>query len=138
MNSQGKNNMDDKIVFDFVDAINKHNIEDIYSLMSEDHKFIDAHGNEVSGKDKMKAGWSGYFQWFPDYKIEITDILSYSGSIAAFGFASGTFKGIKAEKNENYWRLPAAWKILLGKNKIKLWQVYADTKIPLDIINKNK
>src|ERR1700684_4126079 len=76
INSQGKSNMDENIVNDFVNAINEHNVDKIYSLMTEDHKFIDAHGNEVTGKDKMRAGWAGYFQWFPDYKIEITDIFS--------------------------------------------------------------
>ncbi|HEX4375412.1 MAG TPA: nuclear transport factor 2 family protein [Puia sp.] len=137
-NSLNKNAMNKKIVYDFVDAINEHNVEKIYSLMTDDHKFIDAHGNEVSGKDKMKAGWTGYFQWFPDYKIEITDIFFNGDTLAAFGFASGTFKGIKTEKDENYWRLPASWKIIVENNKIKLWQVYADTKIPFDIIGKNK
>jgi ketosteroid isomerase-like protein len=138
MDPYNKSNMDKKIVYDFVNAINEHNVDTIYSLMTDDHKFVDAHGNEVSGKDKMKAGWTGYFQWFPDYKIEITDIFSQSDTLAAFGFASGTFKGIKTDKNENYWRLPASWKIILSNNKIKLWQVYADTKIPFDIIGKNK
>ena len=103
--------------------------------MADDHKFIDAHGNEIIGKDKMKAGWAGYFQWFPDYKIEITEILSNDAMIAAFGYAGGTFKGAG---NENYWRLPASWKIIVSDDKIKLWQVYADTKIPFDIISKNK
>ncbi|HEY4875603.1 MAG TPA: nuclear transport factor 2 family protein [Puia sp.] len=138
MNSSDKINKDKKIVYDFVNAINEHNVDKICLLMTYDHTFIDAHGNEMSGKDKMKVGWAGYFRWFPDYKIEITDIFSNGDTLAAFGFTSGTFKGIKTEKNENYWRLPASWKILLSNNKIKLWQVYADTKIPFDIIDKNK
>jgi len=129
--------MNKKTVYDFVDAINQHDIDKIYSLLTADHKFIDAHGNEVVGKDKMKAGWVGYFQWFPDYKIEIKDIFENGNTIAAFGFASGTFKGLKSDKNENYWRLPASWKAIVENNKIKLWQVYADTKIPFDIIDKN-
>ena len=130
--------MDKNAFWGFVDAINGHNADKLYSLMTDDHTFIDAHGNEVSGKDKMKAGWTGYFQWFPDYKIEITDIFSNGETIAGFGFASGTYKGIKSDKDENYWRLPAAWKALVSDNKIKLWQVYADTKIPFDYIDKNK
>ncbi|MBD0365328.1 MAG: nuclear transport factor 2 family protein, partial [Flavisolibacter sp.] len=59
--------MTEQIVLDFANTINRHDIEKIYSLMTGDHKFVDAHGNEVIGKDKMKAGWTGYFQWFPDY-----------------------------------------------------------------------
>jgi ketosteroid isomerase-like protein len=127
-----------KAFYGFIKAINDHDIEKIYLLMTDDHKFIDAHGNEIRDKDKMKAGWTIYFQWFPDYKIEITDILASGDIVAAFGFASGTFKGIRTNSNENYWRLPASWKVVVSKNKIKLWQVYADTKIPFDIVDKNK
>jgi predicted ester cyclase len=130
--------MDMKIFYEFVKAINAQDVEKIYSLMTDDHEFIDAHGNEIKDKDKMKAGWTGYFQWFPDYKIEITDILTSDDTLAAFGFASGTYKGIITAKNENYWRLPASWKVTVSQNKIKLRQVYADTKIPFDIIGKNK
>src|SRR5450432_3226611 len=129
--------MDMKIFYEFVNAINAQDVEKIYSLMADDHEFIDAHGNEIKDKDKMKAGWTGYFQWFPDYKIEITDILTSDDTLAAFGFASGTYKGIITAKNENYWRLPASWKVTVSQNKIKLRQVYADTKIPFDIIGKN-
>jgi len=107
-------------------------------LMADDHTFIDPHGNQVVGKDKMKPGWAGYFQWFPDYTIEILDVFENDGQLAAFGFAGGTFKGIKTGSNENYWRLPAAWKIIAENGKIKLWQVYADTKIQLDMINKDR
>ena len=127
-----------KTVYDFANAISEHSVDKIYSLMTDDHKFIDAHGNEIVGKDKMKAGWTGYFQWFPDYKIEITDIFANGDTLAAFGFASGTFKGKQTDNKENYWRLPASWKVIVENNKIKLWQVYADTKIPFEIIEKNK
>jgi ketosteroid isomerase-like protein len=130
--------MNKQPVYDFAKAIGEHDIDKICSLMTVDHKFVDAHGNEVIGKEKMKAGWKGYLQLFPDYKIEIAEILANDETIAAFGFASGTYKGKTTDNNENYWRLPASWKAIVSDNKIKLWQVYADTKIPFDIIDKNK
>jgi len=43
--------------------------------MSDDHTFIDAHGNQASGREKMIVGWRAYFEWFPDYFIEITDVF---------------------------------------------------------------
>jgi ketosteroid isomerase-like protein len=42
------------------------------ALMSEDHTFIDANGNEVIGRETMKAGWRGYFEWFSNYEIEVS------------------------------------------------------------------
>lgn len=130
--------MDKKIITAFAGAINEHSIDKIYSLMTDDHKFIDAHGKEIVGKDTMKTNWMSYFEWFPDYKIEITDIFANDDTLAAFGFASGTFKRKQTDNKENHWLLPAAWKVIVENNKIKLWQVYTDTKIPFDIIEKNK
>ena len=130
--------MNKKVFDDFVDAINEHNVEKLYPLMTEDHKFIDSYGNEVSGKDKMRSGWIEYFHWFPDYNIEITDLFIENNTIAAFGFAGGSFQGGKYNYLENYFRIPAAWKVTIENDKIKLWQVYADTKKQLDIIERNK
>jgi ketosteroid isomerase-like protein len=130
--------MEKQTLENFVKAINEHDVDRIYSLMTDDHKFIDAHGNEVIGKEKMKAGWTGYFQWFPDYKIEITDVFANDDTLAVLVLASGTFKSIKADKNVNHWKLPASWKVVVTDNKVRVWQVYTDTKIPFDIIGKNK
>ncbi len=120
-------------VYDFIDAINQHDVYRIYSLMAEDFKFIDAYGGEETGKDHMKKSWIGYFKWFPDYKIEIVDIFTNENMYAILGFASGTY-----QNTESHWRLPAAWKAIVCDREIKLWQVYCDSKIPFEIIEKNK
>jgi len=129
--------MSRQTVLNFVEAINEHNVEKICSLMTDDHKFIDSQGIAVVGKVKMRAGWTGYFQLFPDYKIEVTDIFIREDTIAAFGFAGGTFKGLREQKG-NSWRLPASWKAVVKNEKIQLWQVYADAKIPYDIISRSQ
>ena len=108
-----------QVVYDFADAINSHNIVQIAGLMTDDHTFIDAHGNQVTGKDTMKGGWGMYFQWFPDYEIEIEEIYVNGDSIAAFGFASGTYKSKKTPESKTYWHLPAAWKAVVEKGKIQ-------------------
>jgi uncharacterized protein (TIGR02246 family) len=130
--------MNKETIYQFVRAINQRDVEAIYLLMTEDHCFIDAHGNEVAGRDKMKMGWKGYFQWFPDYQIEITEIFGEGDMYVAVGFAEGTFSAAGAASKENHWRLPAAWRAVVSGDRIRVWQVYADTKIPLDIINRKK
>jgi len=121
--------MNKKVFYTFVDAINQHAIG-IYSLLTDDHKFIDAQGNEITGKDKMKIAWQGYFELFPDYKIEVIDVFESVNVIGAFGSASGSFKN---DKKNQFLKLP--WKAIIENDKVKLWQVYADTKIPYDIIS---
>lgn len=118
--------MNQQVFDEFVSAINQHDPDKIYDLMSDDHQFIDAQGNSVTGRDKMKAGWIGYFQLFPDYKIGVNEIFFNANTIAAFSFAEASFKGSR------HWQLPAAWKAEVENDKLKLWQVYADTKIPFE------
>jgi hypothetical protein len=117
----------------FIDRINAHDADGLGALMSDDHTFIDAHGNQVNGREKMIPGWHGYFGWFPDYFIEITDVFEEGAQLALFGFAGGSFHGQPTES----WRLPAAWKASVKDSRVTLWQVFADTKIPFEIIERN-
>src|SRR2546423_1269456 len=63
-------------VLAFIRSINARDADGLGDLMSDDHRFIDALGNEVVGKEKMILGWRGYFEWFPDYWIEINEVFA--------------------------------------------------------------
>jgi len=117
----------------FIDRIKAHDLDGLAALMGDDHIFIDAHGNQVSGREKMIAGWRAYFEWFPDYDIEITDVFEDGDKLALFGFASGSYEGEQTES----WRLPAAWKAIVKDGRVTLWQVFADTKIPFETIKRD-
>jgi ketosteroid isomerase-like protein len=130
--------MNTKSTLEFVDAINKADIDKICSLMTVDHVFIDSQDNRATGKENMKKAWAEYFKMFPDYKIEIENILENDSLVCLFGYASGTYRNLQNENNSNHWRIPAAWKAIVRNNQIKQWQVYADNIIVMDIINRNK
>jgi len=55
------------------------------------------------------------------------------------GYASITYKlnDVKIDTH-NYWKIHSSWKVDLAHKKIKLWQVYADNSIVLEIMHKNK
>lgn len=131
--------MDLKIVQDFIDSINTANVDRLYDLMSIDHEFIDSRGNSMVGNHNLKMAWIGYFNLFLDYKIEVTDILQNDSIIVLLGYSSGTFK-LNNQNNDinNYWKVPASWKAKVVNEKIKLWQVYADNSLAIEILNKNK
>ena len=122
----------------FIDGINAHDVDRLGELMADDHTFIDAHGNQVVGKEKMIPGWRGYFDWFPDYYVKVTDVFEREGPddgqrFAMLGIAGGSFKG----KPDANWELPAAWKVIVKDNRVTLWQVFADTKIPFEIMERS-
>ena len=115
-----------EIVNSFIQAINDHDVDKIYNLMSDDHIFVDGYGDKHVGKNGMKEGWQQYYSMFPDYKVEITDITENESIIGLFGYANATYKNIKDERNSNFWRTPAAWKAIVEHKKIKYWQVFCD------------
>jgi len=129
--------MNRKIITAFACAINKHDVDAISDLMTDDHTFIDSHNNAVKGKEVMESAWLSYFEMFPDYRIEVSDIIYGDCCYAAFGFAEGTYRNLHNSEQSNHFHIPAAWKAVVENEKIKLWQVYADTKIPFDIIVRN-
>ncbi len=133
-----KKSINKETVIKFVTAINHAEIDEIENLMSDDHVFVDAGDGRYPGKENMKQGWIGYFKLFPDYQIEIVDIIESDSIIGIFGYASGTYKGLKDERNSNYFRTPAAWKAIVKDRKIKHWQVYCESKPVEEIVAKNK
>jgi len=127
---------DKEIVLAFVKAINDHDVDKIYELMPEDHVFIDGYGEKHVGKNGMKEGWQSYYQMFPDYSIEITDLFKQKLAFGLFGYASGTYKNIKDKSDSNFWKTTAAWKAIVENKKIKHWQVYCDYTRLMEIINR--
>ena len=131
--------MDLKTVLDFIDSINSADIDRLYNLMSQNHVFVDSQGNQMVGSDNMRKAWTGYFDLFPDYKIEVTDTIENDSMIIVLGYASGTYKPKHTNAAiDNHWRIPAAWKAIVEDSKIKLWQVYADNSVVIEIVNKNQ
>jgi ketosteroid isomerase-like protein len=122
-------------IIDFVNAINSADLDSMVHLMAEDHIFIDSQDNRMTGRDQMKQAWNSYFQLFPDYKIEMFEIVEKDSLTCVFGYASGTYKDINIKSN--YWRIPAAWRVVVSDFKISEWQVYADNIIVAEIINRN-
>jgi hypothetical protein len=125
-------------VLRFVEAINNADIGELENLMSDDHVFVDAGDGRYQGKENMKQGWIAYFKMFPDYRIEIVDITEGDSIIGIFGYASGTYKGLRNEMNSNYFRTPASWKAIAKDGKIKHWQVYCESKRTDEIVERNK
>lgn len=121
----------------FVAAINKGDVSLLDGLMTEDHTFMDSRGTTSSGRERMKEGWEEYFRMFPDYRVELGEILQDGNLVAALGSCSGTYNGKRGLVSENRIEMPAAWKAIVENGKIKFWQVYADWTEGSRIINED-
>lgn len=115
----------------FVAAINSHDVEALFELLSPEHVFVDSLGNRVQGASAMKVGWRGYFAMCPDYWIQVDDAIGEGGGVLAAGAAGGTINGVA-------WRTPAAWKAVIRDGLIQEWRVFADNKPVYEILARPK
>jgi len=115
------------VISRFVAAINLQDVPAIVALCTQDHAFIDAHGNVVPASG-LQAAWRGYFAFMPGYRIEVQTMLAEGDTVAVFGHAWGQLASGAA------WRRPAAWQALVADGKVQRWQVYVDTKAVFDLM----
>jgi uncharacterized protein (TIGR02246 family) len=120
-----------------MEAINRHDADALAALMTDDHVFIDSLGNKVQSREKMKAGWQGYFAFCPDYWVTHEAIFGDGNSSAVFGAAGGIIAANGKLPPENKWRTPAAWLAVVENGLVKEWRVYADNKPVYDIMAKS-
>jgi ketosteroid isomerase-like protein len=125
-------------VLQFMDRINQHDVDKLAESMTDDHVFTDSLGNSVRGREKMRAGWRGYFALCPDYWVSHEEIFANANLVAVFGSAGGTIAENGKLPPENKWRISAAWLAVVENSLVKEWRVYADNKPVYDILAKSK
>jgi uncharacterized protein (TIGR02246 family) len=108
---------------EFVEAINRQDAEALAGLMTEGHRFTDSLGSVVTGRERMREGWRGYFRMVPDYRIEIAETLSEGVVVVMLGVAGGTY----APAGER-WTTPTVVRARVDDGKVAEWQVYADNE----------
>jgi uncharacterized protein (TIGR02246 family) len=120
-----------KVVAQFVTAINAHDLERLASLVTSDHRFIDSLGSVVEGRDAVREGWKFYFSMVPDYKLEIRRYFIAEHSKAEtmlVGVASGSYCSNGIKLPNSLWSTPAALRATIHNDQIAEWQVYADNE----------
>lgn len=117
-----------RVAHAFANAINHQSAEEIADLMTQDHAFIDSLGTKVEGKERMKAGWEGYFRMVPDFTIVIDETLVDGTVVVMLGTAQGTYSADGVLWPENKWSTPAAWRAVTRGSLVAEWRIYADNE----------
>jgi hypothetical protein len=125
-------------------------------LTAPGHRFIDSLGAVVEGREKMRAGWAGYFRMVPDYSIAVEEtycerkggnadpstasatadsaqddsffLYSAPEVVVMLGVAQGTSAPDGLLRTENRWKTPVALRALIEDGKVAEWRVYADNE----------
>lgn len=126
---------------EFVEAINRQDVDHLVDLMTPQHRFIDSLGNTASGRESMRHAWTLYFQMVPDYSLSIDETYVQESVVVMLGTAGGTyshaFEQIQStgmpipdgtSRYQKRWKTPAALRARVEDGKVAEWRVYADNE----------
>jgi dipeptidase E len=117
-----------EIVREYIKKINEHDLLGLLEMTSEDAVFIDSMGINTKGRLDMRKAWDVLLTFFPDYTVQVKDIISKNGMVAVFGTAKGTLATDGRILEENKFEIPASWTAVVKEGKIAKWRVYADNE----------
>ncbi len=116
-----------QVVRAYVRKINAHNVDELYELMTADHRLVDAFGAAMHGREIVRETWGTYFKRVLDYAITCEQFISGGNTIAIFGTASGTTRPEDQLSPAHRWSVPAAWKVVVRGTRVAEWHEYMDT-----------
>jgi ketosteroid isomerase-like protein len=102
------------VVLAFNAAINARDLAALADLMTERHRFADAGGASVDGKDACVAAWRGFFDAFPDYRNDFDRLEEIDGAVVVTGRSSCSVPALDG---------PATWRAVVVGGRVELWQV---------------
>lgn len=120
----------------FVEAINSGDADKMAELMTEDHTFIDGDGSEHSGRSQMHSGWKEHLALIPDFTITVEDSFSRGDTVILIGTVEGTFIDKGELRPENHWRVFAAWRVKVARDKVAVWQLFANQEPLVEIYTR--
>ena len=109
------------IALDFISCINSHDVLGMSRLLAENAEFVSAKGEAIGDHGLMRMTWSRYFEAFPEYFIEVEQVLESGRVVAIFG--ASVFSDPR--NVERMVRRPSAWRATIDGGLVHGWQVFA-------------
>jgi ketosteroid isomerase-like protein len=106
------------VVSRFNDCINARDSAGLAQMMTDDHVFIDAANNSVSGKRACVHAWQAFFAAFPDYRNDLAHLIVRPGLVVVVGHSSCSDPRLDG---------PALWTAKVRETGVSEWRVLADT-----------
>jgi ketosteroid isomerase-like protein len=112
------------VVLEFIECINRGDIEGLSRLMSEDHELRVFDEVPLRGGVANVDAWRGYASSFPSYTIYVHRIVEHGDRIAVLGSTTGSHLGL-ADDEERAQTL--IWVASVRGGALHAWQLLPDT-----------
>jgi limonene-1,2-epoxide hydrolase len=100
----------------FVEAINRHDIETVISLTTDDHRMTAQDATETVGNDRSRDYWKEQFSGPSGYAIRVRTVMSKEDRVILAGSVIGHTQD----------PVPAVWEARIENRQIAEWRVYAE------------
>ncbi|MEE2753109.1 MAG: ion transporter [Candidatus Latescibacterota bacterium] len=100
----------------FVDAINRHDIETIISLTTDNHRMIVQDAAETVGDERLRDYWKEQFSSTSGYAIRVRTVMSKEDRVILAGSVIGDTQDA----------VPAVWVVRIENRQIAEWRFYAE------------
>ena len=112
------------VAFQFVECINRGDLDRLSALLAEDHIFIDLSGEKHYGREAMIKDWRSYFADFPEYMIHLAEAFILGDTVALVGRTTGSHTGQPRDKE---FQGTVIWVAETHQGRLKRWQLLEDT-----------
>lgn len=111
------------IAFQFVEHINRRNLNRLSGLLSDDHVFIDLSGEEHRNKEELVDGWRSYFTQYPEYMIHLAEVFVLDNIVVLVGRTTGSHTG---QPRVEEFQGTVIWVAETHLGKLRGWRILED------------
>ncbi len=126
MTSHTQRDFPTSIALDFVDCINRGDLESLVALMSGNHRLEVFDAPPVIGRDANRAAWRAYLDAYPRYVIHPERIACCDARVAILGHTTGSHRGLPDHEEKE---IHLIWLALVHEQQVETWRLIDDTPV---------
>jgi hypothetical protein len=111
-------------VVSFLDGINRGDVAQLASLMTDDHRLQVFDESPLEGKEANIDAWRSYISSFSNYVIYPHQLVARNTEVVVLGHTTGSHLNLPDEQEI---ALTLLWKAIVRDGRLSLWQLIADT-----------
>ena len=111
-------------VVSFIDGINRADIAQLASLMTDDHELLVFDEAPLEGRLANIEAWKGYASSFPRYVIYPHQLVSDGTHVVVLGHTTGSHLHLPDEQES---ALTLLWRATVSDGQLARWQLLEDT-----------
>ena len=113
------------IALRFNRLINNQDLDELSSLMTDNHRFIDSEGGGFQGKVKAVKIWKKFFRKYPEYRNVFSRVKSNNNLAIMIGRSICSNSKLQGK---------GIWVAKIKDGMVEEWRVYNDTRTNRSIL----